>query len=190
MSIRFGADTPRGGLRPYDQVLRITLYQVDATAAQIFPGDVVERLATGGVALTTTMGAGVFPLGVSAEWTTASQASATLLVYDHPLQLFSIQEDSDTSFATLPQINLNYDMVYTAGTTVAGPQSQREIDISSGVVSTTAVGLRMIKIHEGEVGVGAAGSTIGDQHYATAAAEQKKVVVQFINHSYIQPTTV
>jgi hypothetical protein len=191
MSIRFGADTPMG-LRPYDVVYRINRYRVDTTAAQIFPGDAVTRLASGGLALLTT--ATQIPIGVSAEWTTASQASASLLVYDHPDQLFVIQDDADTSFMTSARIGENFDLVYTAGTTTAGPASLRELDVSTGDVAGAGVStvVRALKIHEGEASVRSTGSQIGDQVYATTgvSGSQKKVVVSFVTHAFTNATTV
>ena len=189
MSIRFGKDTPMG-LRPYDAVLRINRYRVDTTAAQIFPGDVVTRLASGGLALLTT--ATQLPIGVSAEWTTASGASAVLLVYDHPDQLFTIQEDADTSNFTAARIGENFDLVYTAGTTAPNLTSLRELDTSTG--DTAGVGVstivRALKIHEGEVF--STGSKIGDQVYATTATSdaQRKVVVSFITHAFTTAAAV
>src|SRR3989304_10349828 len=80
------------GLAPYTAPLRVNSY-VKGSTIDIFAGDIVTLLATGLAVSMTAPGLGPV-IGVSAETTLSASAGTTVMVYDHPDQLFVCQEDS------------------------------------------------------------------------------------------------
>ena len=83
------------GLAPYTAALRVAQY-VKASTTNIFAGNLVILDSSGEVtSLTTLGGAANLVLGVAAETTLSASAGTTVMVYDHPDQLYVCQEDSD-----------------------------------------------------------------------------------------------
>jgi len=140
-------------------------FEVDASAASIFPGDFVILEADGKVA-PATAGAteivgvcvGVSPWkpakvgGVSGNNVStnninlmlkyhATGAAGTVLVHADPDAIYEMQEDGDTTDLALADIGTNVDILATAGSTVTG-MSQQEIDSDSKV--TTTAQLRIV----------------------------------------------
>jgi len=119
-------DRPKGA-EPKGTPMRSEVYQ---SGGAIFKGDWVSKDADGEViaALVTTA-----LVGVAAESTSA--AGAEVKVYDHPDQQFIIQAD-DAGVAAQTNLNLNYNIVATAGDATFS-QSRMELDGSSGAVTAT-----------------------------------------------------
>ena len=157
-------DNP-SGFHPYDAVLRIGTYWKDSSAAAIYPGDALVMESDGGIAV-----AGVSPaqavIGVAAEYSVVSTEKKDFLVYDHPDQLFWVQDDGDTTAMTEAQLGQNVDMITTTGDTTL-LRSKHELDSSSADV-TAGIACRVVRLHPIEA-----------DSYATAAGSPRKWVVQF-----------
>lgn len=145
----------------------LRLYEVDASAASIFPGDFVIMEADGKVApaaagSTELLGVcvGVLPWmpnkvsGVSGHNVStgnvnlmlkyhATGAAGMVLVAVGPDVLYEIQEDGDTSDLAVTSIGANVDILATAGSTTTG-LSQTEIDSSS--LTTATAQLRIVQM--------------------------------------------
>ena len=125
--------------------------------------------AVGGVALTL-----LAIVGVAAETTTSASAGATVQVYDHPDQLYVIQDDDvGTAIAethignVFPVTGLNPG---TAAQVTRG-RSITQMD-TSGATATVGVGssmLQFIRLHEIEAG-----------SYPSAAGSPRKCVVKIL----------
>ena len=165
---RPATDTPFG-FRPYGAVLRVRPYLKDASAAAIYPGDVLIPEADGGVAVAGVSATNT--LGVAAEYSAASTAKNDFMVYDHPDQLFYVQDDGDTTAMSETEIFLNVDMITTTGDT-ATFQSLHEID-SSSAATTVGLACKVLGLHEME-----------GRSFATTTGQQRKWIVQFNAHFY------
>lgn len=131
------ADRP-SGFRPHGKVLRQRDYVADAA---IYPGDLVERTAAGKVQAMATGTDGSQLLGVAMSYAAAD--GDAVQVADHPDQLYVVQADgSDIDAQT--DINLNYDVVVTAGNSTY-KASRMELDSDSGA-TTAATPLNLIAI--------------------------------------------
>jgi hypothetical protein len=167
--MRPGADTPMG-LRPYDKILRVRPYLKDASAAAIYPGDALILEADGGVAVGAVSSTQY--LGVAAEYSPASTLKADFLVYDHPDQLFYVQDDGDTTAMTETHVGSNVDLITTTGDT-ATLQSLHELDADSAAV-TAGLAMKVLGLHEME----------GSRNFATTTGQHRKWVVMFNAHLY------
>lgn len=161
--LRAATDAPFGAM-PYDRTLRISRYNKDNAAARIFIGDFVILEADGSVAVAA---AGDALLGVAAMGSAASTAEANFLVYDHPDQLFVVQEDSDSAFMAQTNVGNNADILATTGDTTTG-RSAHELDMSNAAAATAQ--LRIVELHPVETS------------FATAAGNQRKVIVRINEH--------
>jgi len=151
------------GLMPYDAVLRQRRYRTDASAEKIWAGDLVA-LSTDGLAdpidaVTTTQ-----ILGVAAN-TVASGSASEVFVYDHPEQLFVIQDDNDTTAIASANIGNHADPINLTGNDQRD-RSLTELDSSSAAASGTKM-LRIVGLHEIEENdfIGAAGQTNGQRRW-------------------------
>lgn len=162
--IRPGVDTPFG-FRPYGEVLSIGEYYKDSSAAAVYPGDAVILETDGGVIPAAASSPNI--IGVAASYSAASTED-TVLVYDHPDQLFIVQDDSDTTGMTRASEGANADMVVTTGDTTT-LQSKHELD-SSSVETTAGLAVKVMRLHPMETS------------YATTTAEQRKWIVKFNSH--------
>lgn len=162
------------GLMPYTAPLRVNSYP-KATTTTIYAGDIVTALATGLVnSLPTIDGSNQPIVGVAAETTTSASAGATVMVYDHPDQLYVIQDDdvgtaiAETHLGTLFAVTgLNPG---TAAQVTRG-RSITQMDTST-TTATAGVGasmLRFVRLHEIESG-----------SYPSSAGSPRKCVVQFL----------
>lgn len=166
--MRPGTDGPFG-FRPYDKVLRVTPYLKDASAAAIYPGDALILETDGGVIPATVSATNI--VGVAAEYSPATTAKTDFLVYDHPDQLFYVQDDSDTTQMAETEVGTNVDMITTTGDTLTF-QSLHEID-SSSAATTAGLAVKVMGLHPMEA-----------RNFATAAGQPRKWVVQFNAHIY------
>ena len=167
---RRAVDAPMG-FRPYDHVRRIQEYRLDSGNAAIYPGDLVGMAADGTVDTITETASPI--LGAAAGYVAAA-AGTTVLVYDHPNQLFLVQDDSATTAMTAMSEGTTADVVMTTGSTTTF-QSLQEID--SDLVNA---GTKAIKVHR--LAPCEAGS------YASAVANQRRWVVS-INPRFHQYAT-
>jgi hypothetical protein len=152
------------------------VYEADASAGNIFPGDFVILEADGKVA-PATAGAteivgvciGVLPWmpnkvnGVSGHNIStdninlmlkyhATGAAGMILVHSDPDAIYEMQEDGDTSDLALTDIGTNVDILATAGSTTTG-LSQQEIDSSSATTATAQLRvLGMVDRPDNELG--------------------------------------
>ena len=166
--MRPNADTPFGFV-PYDEIKRVRPYLKDASAAAIYPGDAVILEADGGVAVAPV--SSTQNLGVAAEYSAASTAKNDFLVYDHPDQLFYVQDDGDTTAMSETEIGLNVDLITTTGDTTT-LRSKHEID-SSSAATTAGLAMKVLGLHEMEA-----------RNFATTTAQQRKWVVGWNAHLY------
>jgi hypothetical protein len=126
-------DLPQGA-RPHGAVRRMTGYVAGGT---IYPGDCVKLKNDGTVEVAAASNA---LCGVSAGYVTVGQ---TVMVYDDPSQLFSIQSDSaDVDAQT--DINLNFNIVATAADT-AYRVSRHELDGDTGATDSI-LPIKLLKI--------------------------------------------
>lgn len=164
--LRAAVDTPFGAM-PHGEVLRLSPYSKDASAVAIYPGDFVTLEADGGLGVATTSQALI--LGVAAEYSAASTAKTDFLVYDHPDQLFVIQDDSDTTGMTESSIGNNADITVTTGNTTT-LRSAHEID-SSTAATTATLALKILALHPVEA-----------RSFATTTGEWRKWIVAINSH--------
>lgn len=128
---------PRG-FEPIGQVLRQGIYIADATC---FPGDVLERTATGKVQPIADGAVGTQIIGVAIGF--AENDGDNIAVSDHPDQLYRCQADGiDIDAQT--DMNLNYDILVTAGDTTFNI-SRMELDSDTGAI-TAATPLNLKRI--------------------------------------------
>ena len=166
--LRKATDTPFG-LRPYDEVKRIRPYNKTTAIAAIYPGDAVIKAA--GNTIDVGAASSTQYLGVAAMYSPISTAEANFLVYDHPDQLFVIQDDSDTTAMTSTHSGMNCDLTVTTGDT-ATFQSKHELDSNTAAI-TAGLAMKVLGLHE-----------IEDNSYATATGNPRKWIVQFNAHYY------
>jgi hypothetical protein len=124
------------GLIPHGQIYRASAYKA---AGIIRVGDAVALDSDGYVA---TASAGATPL-VGAALSSALTAGDTVMVADDPKQLFVIKASS-TQVDAQTDINLNYNIVATAGSSVY-KCSRHALDSSSGV-SDSNMPLKLLAI--------------------------------------------
>lgn len=167
---RVAVDAPMG-FRPYDIVRRIQEYRLDSGNAAIYPGDLVGQEADGTVDVITTTASPI--LGAAVGYVAAA-AGGTVLVSDHPDQLFMVQDDGDTTAMTAMSEGLTADAILTTGSTTTF-QSLQEIDSS-----LAGVGTKAIKVHR--LAPCEAGS------YASAAGSPRRWIVS-INPRFHQYAT-
>lgn len=147
-------DQPRG-FAPKGEPLRQNKY---VAAGNIFPGDAVSLEAAGRVVAASASAALV---GVAVGKAAVGEA---ISVWDHPQQLFSVQADeADVDAQT--DINLNYDIVATAGSATYN-MSRQELDSSTGAAGAT-LPLKLLAIEESP---------------DNALGAQVKCIVQINNH--------
>lgn len=155
------------GFRPYNRVLRITPYYKDSDAVAIYPGDVVILETDGGLGVAATGSTDI--IGVAAEYSAASTEKTDFLVYDHPDQLFMVQDDSDTAHMARANEGNNVNIVVTTGDT-ATLESRQEID-SSTAATTGSLAIKVVRLHP-----------IENHSYASAAGSPRKWIVKINNH--------
>lgn len=128
------------GLIPAQPIRSAHWYEAGATAAAIYPGDVVAIRADGKLAVAAAGGTQL--VGVAGSYKSATYA--TVLVYDDPDQVFLVQDDGagTTSLAT-SKIGLNGDIVATVGNSTS-LKSRQTFDRNPIAASTA--NLRLIGI--------------------------------------------
>lgn len=166
-------DTPFGAI-PYGPVLSMDYYRKDSSAARIYPGDLVILEADGNVAPAAAGSTEV--IGVAAEGSAGSTADTEVLVYNHPDQLYVMQDDNDTTSMGETEIGTNCDIVATAGDT---PTDRSRFEIDSSTAVTTAAQLRIVAIHPMELMFGRTGFVT-----TAAAGNQRKWIVRISEHSF------
>lgn len=164
--LQAAVDKPFGAM-PYDRVLSVGAYSKDSSAAAIYPGDFVTLETDGGIVVATATQALI--LGVAAEYSAASTAKTDFLVYDHPDQKYTIQDDGDTTAMTEASVGANADLVVTTGDT-STLRSKHEID-SSSATTTNTLALKVLGLHPVE-----------DRSFATTTAQQRKWIVKINSH--------
>jgi hypothetical protein len=134
-------DCPRG-LRPYGEVKRITYYKkAVGYASALFDGTPVILTTAGYL---NQAGAGSEKIiGVCAKYSAASTADE-VPVYDHPDQLFTVQDDAS---ATLTQaaVGASADLLAESGNTTTG-LSTVEINASAVSADHTSATVRIIEV--------------------------------------------
>lgn len=159
--------TPVGTMNGSPWTGKLKLYECDASAANIFPGDLVTREADGKIKAVTSaadtnmLGACVAVLEHHPGKTNgttdhslstgalsnikyhATGATGVILVAVGPDVLYEAQEDGDTSTIALADVGANVDATLTVGSTTTG-RSLMELD-SDTVVATTAM-LRIVEM--------------------------------------------
>lgn len=159
--LRAATDVPFGAM-PYDGVLRVTPYNKDAAAVRVFVGDFMTLEADGSVAVAA---AGDRLLGVAAMGSAASTAEANLLIYDHPDQLFVVQNDDSGVATAQTNVGNNADIVATTGDTT----TERSLhEVSQTGWGTVSAQLKLMRLHPIE----------------TAFGSNRKVVVRIAEHIY------
>lgn len=113
------------GCKPYGAVLRLSPYTAGGT---IYPGDPVKQDNAGQVVAGT---AGSTVRGVAAAYAVSGE---TVLVWDHPDQLFECQSD-DATIDALTDMNLNYQFIFGTPSTLYR-RSGVEIDGDTGVTNS------------------------------------------------------
>ena len=167
--LQSGADNGLGAV-PCGGVRSIRTYLKDASAVAIYPGDFVILETDGGVGVATTGSTTI--LGVAAEYSAASTRKVDFMVYDHPNQEFTLQDDSAGTAmdeATGPGLKANI-TVTTGDTTLL--RSLHEIDSDTANITAT-LALSVKGLHP-----------IEDGSYATATGQWRKWVVTVNNHIF------
>lgn len=144
------------GFSPKGEALRENKYLAGGV---VYPGDCVKLDAAGKVVVAA---AGDALCGVANSH--ASADGESVMVWDHPDQLFIGQAD-DASIDAQTDINLNYDILATAGSSTY-KVSRQEVDASTGSATATVV-LKLLAVEE-KVG--------------NALGAQCKVIVRINNH--------
>lgn len=133
-------DAPRG-LRPFGEVRRVTYYKKAASyGSALFDGTPVILTTDGYI---NQAGAGSQKiLGVCAKYSAASTADE-VPVYDHPDQLFVVQDDAS---ATLTQaaVGASADLTAESGSTTKGT-STVELNASAVSADETSASVRIVK---------------------------------------------
>lgn len=155
------------GFRPDQVPLQVSPYTIDASAAIVYPGDIVIVEADG--ALGIAAAGSVNCVGAAAGYNAASTAASRFLVYDHPEQRFVGQDDGAVGIMTATSIGANVDLLATTGDTTTR-QSLQELDSSSATTTATLV-FKVLALHE-----------IENLSYATTTGEQRKWLVKINNH--------
>jgi hypothetical protein len=120
---------------PKGELLRVNKY----TASEaIYPGDAVNMGSAGKV---EPADASEALLGVAISY--ASADAATVMVADHPEQLYVVQADG-SDISALSAFNLNYNLVATAGNSTF-KSSRMELDSDSGATTAT-LPLKLLEI--------------------------------------------
>lgn len=171
--LRKATDNPFG-FQPHDKVLRITAYHKDASAGAIYPGDAVKLADDGCVEVAAATDVNI--LGVAAMYSAASTEVLEFLVYDHPQQLFVVQDDATGDHLAETHIGNNCDIVATSGDTTL-LQSRMEID-SSGDGTSTAQ-FRIVAMHPVE-----------ERSFATTTGQHRKWIGYFNEHIYASTTGI
>lgn len=169
------------GLAPYSAPLRTTQY-AKASTTDIFAGNVCILNSSGQVvSLSDLSGVNNLVVGVAAETSLSASAATTIMLYDHPQQLYVVQDDDvGTAMAQTLVGNVFQVTGLTPGTAaqVTRGRSITQLDTSTGV--STAVGvsmLQLIKMHEIEGGT-----------FPSAAGSPRKVVVKFLAGTHFYST--
>ena len=156
-----GTDTPFG-LMPYDKILSIGHYRKGSDSSTIFRGDIVTMASDGEIdplaAATTTP-----VLGVAVAHVASTSADTAVAIYDHPDQLFTVQDDSDTTTMTATSIG---NSVAPIGFTGNSTTLQSNTEADSSTADTAVRMLKVIRLHPIETG------------FAAAAGAQRKWVVK------------
>jgi hypothetical protein len=163
---RPATDTPFG-FRPDDEPLRCSRYLKDASAAAIYPGDVVILEADGGLAVASTGSVNI--VGAAQAYHAASTLNNNFMVFDHPDQRFIAQDDGDTGIMTATSVGARANITVTTGDTTT-LQSLHEID-SSTAFTTASLALSILALHPLE-----------NLSFATTTGQQRKWVVGINNH--------
>lgn len=129
-------DQPKG-LAPKGVPLRANKH---VAGGAIFPGDAVSLDSSGRVVAASATSA---LCGVSNSF--ASAAGESVMVWDHPDQLFAVQAD-EADIDAQTDIGLNYDIVATAGSATYR-MSRMELDSSTGAATAT-LPLKLLGIEE------------------------------------------
>lgn len=167
--MRKATDAPFGFI-PHGPVLRVSPYRKLASyGTAIYPGDTVIQLTAGDLNVGTT--SSTTCVGVAATYSAASTAD-TVMVYDHPHQLFMVQDDSDTAGMTSASPGALVNVLPTAGSTSTF-RSLMELD-SSTLNTTQALVMKVVAIHPVEGPYATA--------FATAADNPRRWIVQFNQH--------
>lgn len=114
------------GAEPFGRVYEMQPYEAEET---IYAGDFVKKHADGTVAQAAASNA---LLGVAANYATAGQ---TVMVFDHPDQLFLIQSDS-ADIDAQTDIGLNFNIVVASANTTY-KRSGMELDGDTGATTDT-----------------------------------------------------
>lgn len=166
--LRAATDSPFGAM-PYGKTLRVRPYLKDASAAAIYPGDFVILETDGGIGVSATGSTTI--LGVAAEYSAASTSKTDFLVYDHPDQEFTMQDDGDTTAMDEASIGLRANITVTTGSTTL-LRSAHEID-SDTAATTSTLALNVIGLHPIEA-----------RSFATTTGQWRKWVVKINNHIF------
>ena len=159
------------GLKPYKGVLRATTYEVDSSAGNILIFDPVTMEADGKV-VAATAGSNQKLLGTALGYH-ATGSAGTIVVADHPDQLFVIQDDGDSATITEADVGRNADFVSTD--TANALVSAIELDTST-LNTTATLQLRVL----GKVGV--------DSDTQNEWGDNVKLIVK-INYHQLDNTT-
>jgi len=171
--LRKASDNPFGMI-PYDTIIRAQDYDTLATQ-KIWAGDLVKMGSAGTVTLANATTDALI-VGVAANTVASSSASQKILVYDSPHQLFTIQDDSDTTHMAATNIGNNVSVIGFTGSDTTD-RSILEADSSTAATTDTLL-LRVVRLHPVE----------GDS-YASAAGAQRKWVVQINPHRHYYATS-
>ena len=167
--MRKATDAPFGFI-PHGPVLRMSPYRkLSGYGTAIYPGDIVIQLTAGDINVGTT--SSTTCVGVAATYSAASTAD-TVMVYDHPDQLFYVQDDSASTAMTSASVGGNVNVTPTAGSTTT-LRSLMELD-SDTLNTTQALVMKVIGIHPVEGPYATA--------FGTTTAQQRRWVVQFNQH--------
>ena len=166
--LRATTDAPFGFM-PHGPVLSIGTYFKDASAAAIYTGDAVILESDGGLAVAGASSTDI--VGAAAEYSAASTLKRDFLVYDHPLQKYTVQDDNDTTIMAETELGTNVDLVVTTGDTTT-LRSLHEID-SSSATTTAGLAAKVIALHPIEGVNGYSGT------YTTTGAQARKWIVMF-----------
>lgn len=135
------SDRPKG-FEPVGEVKRVNPYVADAAC---YPGDVLERTATGKVQPIADGAVGTQIVGVAASYAAAD--GDEVMVYDDPNQLYRVQADgADVDAQT--DLGTNYDILNTAGNSTY-KISRMELD-SDTAATTAATPLILIRIESAD----------------------------------------
>lgn len=154
--------TTKVGFRALPPILGANIYEVDASAAVIYKGDVIDPQNDGAVAAAAADSA--IHLGATDDYS-AGTTAGEIYVYDNPHQVFQCRDDGDAALAQTNVFN-NFDHVATAGDSsllISGHVLDSEDSSGTGTAGFRLLGL--VAAPDNAIGENALWRVVINEHF-------------------------